>query len=262
MGTGKPAGSHLSGDTWKISIVGLPFCSKDGQTYRYRALETKLIYADGQSYTVQDADGGRYRVSGTTEDRSDGTFKTVLTNLLVDRYGARITKHARTLNGKVLQGAGYVLYRPDQKDYYTGQDDNGNALWGIWNDAKLLVTGEDGTVTVTGLTKGDYQFIEIVAAKGYHIDSNPVSFTIKDDNIGTLCEVHQADRQRSGGKHSSDTEQTAQETAASIQLVGPPRTGDPDDWRIYAGLAAEALLICGGYLILWLRRRRSDARKR
>ena len=242
-------------DGWETSLVGLRPYSEDGQTYSYRAQETKLIYQDGQSYTVQDADGGRYRVSGTTVQEKDGMFKSVLTNQLVDRYGARITKHALTLDGQVLQGAGYVLYRPAQMDYYTGQDADGNALWGIWNDAKILTTGEDGTVTVTGLPRGDYQFIEIAAAKGYRIDSTPVAFTIGDDNIGTLCEVHQADQKRSRGKHSSDRGHNSQAAVTDLQPVEPSRTGDTDDWRLYAGLAAGALLACGGYLLLRRRRR-------
>ena len=242
-------------DGWETSLVGLRPYSEDGQTCSYRAQETKLIYQDGQSYTVQDADGGRYRVSGTTVQEKDGMFKSVLTNQLVDRYGARITKHALTLDGQVLQGAGYVLYRPAQMDYYTGQDAEGNALWGIWNDAKILTTGEDGTVTVTGLPRGDYQFIEIAAAKGYRIDSTPVAFTIGDDNIGTLCEVHQADQKRSRGKHSSDRGHNSQAAVTDLQPVEPSRTGDTDDWRLYAGLAAGALLACGGYLLLRRRRR-------
>ena len=242
-------------DGWETSLVGLRPYSEDGQTYSYRAQETKLIYQDGQSYTVQDADGGRYRVSGSTIQEKDGMFKSVLTNQLVDRYGARITKHALTLDGQALQGAGYVLYRPAQMDYYTGQDAEGNALWGIWNDAKILTTGEDGTVTVTGLPRGDYQFIEIAAAKGYRIDSTPVAFTIGDDNIGTLCEVHQADQKRSRGKHSSDRGHNSQAAVTDLQPVEPSRTGDTDDWRLYAGLAAGALLACGGYLLLRRRRR-------
>ena len=114
--------------------------------------ETRLLYKDGQIYTVKNGDAGRYQVSETTVQDADGTWKAVLTNQLVDRYQARITKHAETLDGPVLEGAGYVLYRPEQMDYYTGQDASGNATWGIWNDAKILYTGFDGTTMIIGLT--------------------------------------------------------------------------------------------------------------
>ncbi|MDY3825184.1 MAG: Cna B-type domain-containing protein, partial [Lachnospiraceae bacterium] len=181
-------------DGWRLSLTGLPAMSTNGQAYAYRVTEIRLLYKDGQICEVKDGDAGRYHSSGTTTQDADGNWKAVLTNQLLDRYQARITKHAETLDGSVLEGAGYVLYRPDKTDYYTGQDREGNAVWGIWNDAKILYTGKNGTVTVSGLSRGTYQFIEVVAAKGYRIDTSPVEFEIGNDNIGTLVDVHQADR--------------------------------------------------------------------
>lgn len=232
-------------DGWKQTLTGLPVCNADGQIFHYRVTETRLLYKDGQIYTVKNGDAGRYQVSETTVQDADGTWKAVLTNQLVDRYQARITKHAETLDGPVLEGAGYVLYRPEQMDYYTGQDASGNATWGIWNDAKILYTGSDGTTMISGLPRGSYQFVEVAAAKGYRIDSTPIDFTIGDDNIGTICEVHQADLKRTGGhRHRDTSEKTISGTAATeIKPVGPPRTGDDNDWRIYAGMSVGLLAV-------------------
>ena len=232
-------------DGWKQTLTGLPVCNADGQIFHYRVTETRLLYKDGQIYTVKNGDAGRYQVSETTVQDADGTWKAVLTNQLVDRYQARITKHAETLDGPVLEGAGYVLYRPEQMDYYTGQDASGNTTWGIWNDAKILYTGFDGTTMISGLPRGSYQFVEVAAAKGYRIDSTPIDFTIGDDNIGTICEVHQADLIRTGGhRHRDTSEKTISGTAATeIKPVGPPRTGDDNDWRIYAGMSVGLLAV-------------------
>ncbi|MCI6880119.1 MAG: Cna B-type domain-containing protein [Clostridiaceae bacterium] len=232
-------------DGWKQTLTGLPVCNADGQIFHYRVTETRLLYKGGQIYTVKNGDAGRYQVSETTVQDADGTWKAVLTNQLVDRYQARITKHAETLDGPVLEGAGYVLYRPEQMDYYTGQDASGNATWGIWNDAKILYTGSDGTTMISGLPRGSYQFVEVAAAKGYRIDSTPIDFTIGDDNIGTICEVHQADLKRTGGhRHRDTSEKTISGTAATeIKPVGPPRTGDDNDWRIYAGMSVGLLAV-------------------
>ncbi|MCI6690276.1 MAG: hypothetical protein MR462_08085, partial [Clostridiaceae bacterium] len=223
-------------DGWRLSLTGLPAMSTNGQAYAYRVTEIRLLYKDGQICEVKDGDAGRYHSSGTTTQDADGNWKAVLTNQLLDRYQARITKHAETLDGSVLEGAGYVLYRPDKTDYYTGQDREGNAVWGIWNDAKILYTGKNGTVTVSGLSRGTYQFIEVVAAKGYRIDTSPVEFEIGNDNIGTLVDVHQADR-RLPNAQPIDTP-----SGEHVILVGPPKTGDSDDWRVYAGMAAGLLL--------------------
>lgn len=230
-------------DGWKQTLTGLPVCNADGQTFHYRVTETRLLYKDGQIYTVKNGDAGRYQASETTIQNTDGTWKAVLTNQLLDRYQARISKHAETLDGSVLEGAGYVLYRPEQMDYYTGQDTDGNAAWGIWNDAKILYTGSDGTVTISGLPRGTYQFVEVAAAKGYRIDSTPIDFTIGDDNIGTICDVHQADLKRTGvHKHDNTSEETTSGTASTeLKPVGPPKTGDSNDWRFYAGLSVGLL---------------------
>lgn len=223
-------------DGWRLSLTGLPAMSTNGQAYAYRVTEIHLFYKDGQICEVKDGDAGRYHSSGTTTQDADGNWKAVLTNQLLDRYQARITKHAETLDGPVLEGAGYVLYRPDKTDYYTGQDREGNAVWGIWNNAKILYTGVDGTVMVSGLQRGTYQFIEVVAAKGYRIESSPIEFEIGNDNIGTLVDVHQADR-RLPNAQPIDTP-----SGEHVILVGPPKTGDSDDWRVYAGMAAGLLL--------------------
>ncbi|WP_195913991.1 SpaA isopeptide-forming pilin-related protein [Planomicrobium sp. YIM 101495] len=43
-----------------------------------------------------------------------------------------------------------------------------------------LTTDENGKITISGLTPGDYRFVETAAPFGYHLDAAPIPFTIVD----------------------------------------------------------------------------------
>ncbi|ANB58856.1 LPXTG cell wall anchor domain protein [Anoxybacillus sp. B7M1] len=60
------------------------------------------------------------------------------------------------------------------------QDDKGNTL------RTGLVTDHEGTLTVTGLKPGNYQFVETKAPFGYDIDQTPISFTIEKGQVETI----------------------------------------------------------------------------
>ncbi len=62
------------------------------------------------------------------------------------------------------------------------QDSNGNVVE-IKNEAgnktSQFTTNKDGELTVDGLKPGDYQFVEVEAPNGYHLDETPITFTIE-----------------------------------------------------------------------------------
>ncbi|WP_439444146.1 MSCRAMM family protein [Listeria aquatica] len=71
--------------------------------------------------------------------------------------------------GKALQGAEFEL-----------QDETGKHL------KQGLTTDSSGKLAVTGLTPGNYQFVETKAPTDYELDPTPVKFTIQKGQIGAV----------------------------------------------------------------------------
>ncbi|MFC6289211.1 SpaA isopeptide-forming pilin-related protein [Levilactobacillus angrenensis] len=95
-----------------------------------------------------------------------------------------------------LPGAQYQLaYGSGWTDYNAGSP----------VESEAYTTGADGTLTVTGLAPGNYEFVEEQAPNGYKLDQTPISFTIADTQ-GTdtaAVSVEQRDEPESGSDSSS-----------------------------------------------------------
>lgn len=81
-------------------------------------------------------------------------------------------------DGGLLAGAVFELY---QRLGSEGQK--------LEIDAAALTTGEDGTLTISGLEWGTYYFKEVKAPDGYALNPNEAEFTITRENVAQSIEV-------------------------------------------------------------------------
>nr|WP_249316973.1 SpaA isopeptide-forming pilin-related protein [Bacillus sp. FJAT-50079] len=74
-------------------------------------------------------------------------------------------------SSKKLEGANFQLLKKVGDQYVSNE---------------ILVTNEDGLIYIEGLEPGEYQFIELIAPNGYHIDKTPIPFTIGENQLEVL----------------------------------------------------------------------------
>lgn len=81
-----------------------------------------------------------------------------------------------------LAGAGFVVSKVDENNavkYATFDEEYKFVAWvDKQEDATEVVTGEDGTLTVSGLDLGTYSFTEVTAPEGYSLNTTPVTATL------------------------------------------------------------------------------------
>ncbi|MEB7792179.1 lectin-like domain-containing protein, partial [Enterococcus faecalis] len=80
------------------------------------------------------------------------------------RGSVQLTKEDEE-TGEALEGAVFEL-----------QDKDGNVL------LSDLVTNEEGQITITEIDAGDYQLVEVKAPAGYELDSQPIFFTVNEND--------------------------------------------------------------------------------
>ena len=121
----------------------------------------------------------------STQDPNGTTTKTYSGNATISKLEVNTTH--------VLKGAEFVVYRINKetnKKEYAVIDANG-WITGQWIEettenevpaglGTTLTTADDGTVTVKGLTAGDYYFKEVVAPDGYSINDKDIAFTMAE----------------------------------------------------------------------------------
>ena len=99
-------------------------------------------------------------------------------------YGkVEIVKHGITGSGEAVNLEG-VTFKLEKK---TGKNTNGADIWtevtGPEDDSAAfnLETNSEGKISISGLSKGDYRFVEVSGnGKGYILSEEPIEFTINE----------------------------------------------------------------------------------
>lgn len=111
-------------------------------------LEAKVIYSFNESTT------------------DIPTFKNLYTPEKKVPAGEILLKKVDSQTGQTLAGAEFKLVN-NKGQQVTGHE--------------KIVTSEDGTIFIKGLTDGDYKLFETKAPKGYQLDETPINFTVKNN---------------------------------------------------------------------------------
>lgn len=99
----------------------------------------------------------------------------------VNDYTGSITLTKYGQNEDTLAGAGFIVSKvvDDTVQYATFDDSYVFVEWvDEESDATEVVTGEDGTLTVSGLDLGTYSFTEVTAPEGYSVNTTPATATL------------------------------------------------------------------------------------
>lgn len=100
-----------------------------------------------------------------TESNEIPTFKNSFTPEKEVPAGEILLKKLDSKTGRTLAEAEFKVV-----------DEKGQPVAG----QEKIVTGEDGSIFIKGLTDGNYQLIETKAPKGYQIDETPIEFSVKN----------------------------------------------------------------------------------
>ncbi|MGG5317727.1 Spy0128 family protein [Enterococcus sp. AZ072] len=107
---------------------------------------------------------GELKAVPTYKNISEGelpVFTNVYTPKEKAKLGEILLKKVDSQSGETLANAKFKV-----------MDDSGKIV------QKGIITGEDGTVLITGLSDGAYQLIETKAPEGYQLDETPIRFTV------------------------------------------------------------------------------------
>lgn len=106
-------------------------------------------------------------------DDAEHTFDDTTGWKEVNDYTGSITLTKYGQNEDTLAGAGFIVSREDGK--YAKFDDSYVLVEWVdeKDDATEVVTGADGTLTVSGLDLGTYFFTEVTAPEGYSVNTTP-----------------------------------------------------------------------------------------
>ena len=135
-------------------------CGETAQTPSYEKVNNEVIM----------------RVAGRASAGISGYADIYTGKLTLTKYEADDTDETLADNA-VLSGAQFAVYKLEDGVTYWATFDQDNELieWVQEEaDATLVVTEDDGKVTVQGVCPGTYYFKEVVAPKGYLLNENDV----------------------------------------------------------------------------------------
>lgn len=84
---------------------------------------------------------------------------------------------------QTLTGAEYELYRTDGTKCIAGID------YVLPEGMDKLITGEDGTITITGIAQGGYYLLESAAPESYSLSDEKIRFSVTKENADVLQEI-------------------------------------------------------------------------
>lgn len=208
----------------------------------------------GSSFYVGD---GKIVVSNSevTHEYGNGDASATVTNVLRPRYQLLITKKAVTdaddpsqEAGQGLPGAHFTIERLGTDGASEGYlDATGNLVAG----AHEFVTGNDGTVTISGLARGTYRITETVAPAGYQLPAKSMQLVVSSDGTAQFTNLVGNTQRITAGGSSKDTFSV---TIEDSKIPDLPSTGE---WGALALSVIGVAALAGAVVILGIRRLRT-----
>jgi pilin isopeptide linkage protein len=199
-----------------------------GNVYNYTVSEvdenaTGFTYSK-EVYSVQvtvSADSDNKLTTETKITDSDG--KTASEMLFENSFSGKVTLTKSGKDGKKLENASFALYQ---------KSDDGWTLYTADQKDGIYTTGEDGTLTVTGLTANEYYFTETTPPEGYlaakDADGSNTKFSFQITTENPSVQVAVEDEETSVKIEKKDTNGNAVKGAV-LRVVSEDGT-NMDEW--------------------------------
>lgn len=145
----------------------------------------------------------------SNDPKQNTTFTTTPIEVLVYSSRINVIKVDANVSETKLAGASFVIQN-EKGEYYQALNADGvtitetNATAGLkdvnWvttlEEATLLVTGEDGTISFIGVKNGTYSLVEVEAPLGYNKLTGPVTIKVgyvgeEKTNLGKVAVIHE-----------------------------------------------------------------------
>jgi hypothetical protein len=188
---GNYLGDYSTGDSNTVHLDDLPVYNQSGDKIKYTATEL------GKCINESDVENGtepiyeipyRYnKPSSKTVTLSPNTTTNALTIITITNTlkTGSVTLYKQDENGNSLSGSGWQLFTSSGTPVQVNQTSyNKYTFNGYGKEQTIYANG--GLLNISGLSQGDYYFIEVVAPKGRLPYAEKVPFTVSGDSSNTL----------------------------------------------------------------------------
>lgn len=188
----------------------------------------------------------------TNETRDGWVYDVVAQPKNATVYGGiTLVKYGKSGNGgeTVLAGATFVLQRKDGDNWTTLQkQEDGKWVANESDDvtSAILITSDEGTITVDNLEPGEYRFVEISAPNGYIVDGNTTyKFTITTNDKGELTYDIPAEYKNGDANaikvvnEKPDLDKTVKNSDDTYDTDADYSVGDMVEWKVSATVPSK-----------------------